>query len=83
MKTKEDFINEIKPNKANLNYISETGEINGNLFADIKNAMQKYADQQLSIDRVVGQSEQLPKDVTDEDWETLRGKGLDTKLKKW
>ena len=49
MKTKRDFIDEIKVNEANFKYCAETGIINGTLLIDIENAMQKYTDQQLLL----------------------------------
>jgi len=53
MKTKRDFIYEIKVNEANFKYCAETGIINGTLLIDIENAMQKYTDQQLLLHGVV------------------------------
>lgn len=54
MKTKRDFINEIKVNEANFKHCAETGVINGTLLLDIENAMQKYADHQLNLYGVGG-----------------------------
>lgn len=45
MKTAEEIISAIKIDKANLNYIAETGKINGSLLFSIKKAMHKYASQ--------------------------------------
>ena len=47
----EDLIKTIHIDKANLDYISETGVINGTLLAEIKRVMREYAN-------VVSDSEQ-------------------------
>jgi hypothetical protein len=43
MKTSRQYIQEIKVNSANAEYIATTGIINGSLLVDLENAFESYA----------------------------------------
>lgn len=45
-KTKRELIASIVNNKANLEHIAQTGNINGSLLIEIEKVMQNYADQE-------------------------------------